>query len=133
MCLKTGTDTVLVVEYGYYDSQTGMNPRRMFNITSQPCPNLNGRSFSVGIGCVVGGSSSVNGQVFLRGTKDEYNAWKELGGSGSTWDWDNLLPYFKKASITLDMAFKLQLTILRVSPLRLLMLLKHKNTTSSMI
>ncbi|KAI8289267.1 hypothetical protein K4K60_009156 [Colletotrichum sp. SAR11_57] len=89
-------DTVLVVEYGYYDSQTGMNPRRMFNITSQPCPNLNGRSFSVGIGCVVGGSSSVNGQVFLRGTKDEYNAWKELGGSGSTWDWDNLLPYFKK-------------------------------------
>ncbi|KAI8155562.1 hypothetical protein KHU50_010122 [Colletotrichum sp. SAR 10_65] len=89
-------DTVLVVEYGYYDSQTGMNPRRMFNITSQPCPNLNGRSFSVGIGCVVGGSSSVNGQVFLRGTKDEYNAWKELGGTGSTWDWDNLLPYFKK-------------------------------------
>uniref|UniRef100_L2GDE6 Choline dehydrogenase n=1 Tax=Colletotrichum fructicola (strain Nara gc5) TaxID=1213859 RepID=L2GDE6_COLFN len=93
---EDGKYTVLVVEYGYYDSQTGMNPRRMFNITSQPCPNLNGRSFSVGIGCVVGGSSSVNGQVFLRGTKDEYNAWKELGGSGSTWDWDNLLPYFKK-------------------------------------
>lgn len=75
-----------------------MNPRRMFNITSKPCPNLNGRSFDVGIGCVVGGSSSVNGQVFLRGTKDEYNAWKELGGTGSTWDWDNLLPYFKKVS-----------------------------------
>ncbi|KAF6810429.1 Oxygen-dependent choline dehydrogenase 5 [Colletotrichum sojae] len=93
---EDGKYTVLVVEYGFYDSQTGMNPRRMFNITSKPCPNLNGRSFSVGIGCVVGGSSNVNGQVFLRGTKDEYNAWKELGGPGSTWDWDNLLPYFKK-------------------------------------
>ncbi|TEA19227.1 Dehydrogenase xptC [Colletotrichum sidae] len=97
---EDGKYTVLVVEYGYYDSQTGMNPRRMYNITSKPCPNLNGRTFSVGIGCVVGGSSNVNGQVFLRGTKDEYNAWKELGGSGSTWDWDNLLPYFKKASLS---------------------------------
>lgn len=100
----TQKDTVLVVEYGYYDSQTGMNPRRMYNITSKPCPNLNGRSFSVGIGCVVGGSSNVNGQVFLRGTKDEYNAWKDLGGPGSTWDWDNLLPYFKKVRLFLASA-----------------------------
>ncbi|KAL0780197.1 hypothetical protein CaCOL14_004681 [Colletotrichum acutatum] len=75
---EDGKYTVLVVEYGYYDSQTGMNPRRMFNITSKPCPNLNGRSFDVGIGCVVGGSSSVNGQGITLAPPDaaqarEYN------------------------------------------------------------
>ncbi|KAM0328803.1 hypothetical protein ACHAQA_005217 [Verticillium albo-atrum] len=88
--------SVLVVEYGYYDNQSGMNPRRMFNLTSRPQQNLNSRTFSVGIGCVVGGSSNVNGQVFLRGTSEEYDAWAELGGPGSTWNWAGLLPYFKK-------------------------------------
>jgi choline dehydrogenase-like flavoprotein len=92
----TRTDSVLVIEYGYFDNITGMNPRRMFNITSQPCPALNNRTFNVGIGCVVGGSSSVNGQVFLRGTSEEYDAWKALGGPGSSWDWEGLLPYFRK-------------------------------------
>jgi choline dehydrogenase-like flavoprotein len=75
-----------------------MNPSRMFNITSQPNPELNNRAFSVGIGCCVGGSSCVNGQVMLRGTKEEYDAWAELGGGDSDWDWDGLLPYFKKVS-----------------------------------
>lgn len=94
--------SVLVVEYGYYDNQSGMNPRRMFNLTSRPQQNLNGRSFSVGIGCVVGGSSNVNGQVFLRGTSEEYNAWAELGGPGSTWNWEGLLPYFRKVRNTAE-------------------------------
>lgn len=71
----------------------------MYNITSTPQPGLNGRNFSVGIGCVVGGSSSVNGQVFLRGTKSEYDAWAELGGAGSSWNWDSFLTYFKKVRL----------------------------------
>lgn len=73
-----------------------MDPSRMFNLTSEPSPELNDRQFFVGIGKSVGGSSTVNGQVMLRGTKEEYDAWKELGGPKSSWDWDNLLPYFKK-------------------------------------
>lgn len=73
-----------------------MHPSRMFNITSQPNPELNDRSFPVGIGCAVGGSSSVNGQVMQRGTKDEHDAWSELGGPDSTWNWEGLLPYYKK-------------------------------------
>ncbi|KAK2803295.1 hypothetical protein FQN51_003713 [Onygenales sp. PD_10] len=93
---EDGESTVLVLEYGYFDNETGMNPKRMFNITSTPQPELEDRSFFVGLGCVVGGSSSVNGQVFLRGTKEEYDAWGELGGEGSTWNWEGLLPYFKK-------------------------------------
>jgi len=82
------------------DTQVGMHPKRMFNITSQPCPELNNRNFPVGIGCVVGGSSIVNGQVFLRGTAEEYDAWEALGSPNSTWNWKGLLPYFKKVGST---------------------------------
>jgi choline dehydrogenase-like flavoprotein len=78
------------------DNETGMNAKRMFNITSQPNPVLNNKTFLVGIGSVVGGSSSINGQVFLRGSKADYDAWNELGGSGAAWGWDDLLPYFRK-------------------------------------
>ncbi|KAF2471433.1 alcohol oxidase [Lindgomyces ingoldianus] len=96
-----GKHSLLVLEYGYFDTQVNMAPRRMFNITSEMQPNLRNRTFQVGIGCVVGGSSIVNGQVFLRGSKPEYDAWKELGGPNSTWDWNGLLPYFRKG-ITLS-------------------------------
>ena len=41
-------------------------------------------------------SSIVNGQKVMSGTKLEYDAWKELGGSNSTWDWDGLYPYMLK-------------------------------------
>lgn len=78
------------------DPEVNMNPRRMFNITSEVQPNLYGRNFSVGIGCVVGGSSIVNGQKVMRGTRLEYDAWRELGGPNSTWDWEGLYPYFHK-------------------------------------
>jgi choline dehydrogenase-like flavoprotein len=98
---ESGDYSVLVIEYGQYHSATGMHPSRMFNITSQRNPELGNRQFSVGIGAAVGGSSIVNGQVMQRGTKPEYDAWKELGGPDSTWDWDSLLPYFKKG-ITLS-------------------------------
>ncbi|KAK2763108.1 hypothetical protein FQN54_009742 [Arachnomyces sp. PD_36] len=91
-----GENTVLVIEYGEFDDETGMDPSRMFDITSEPQPELNDRTFFVGIGSVVGGSSSVNGQVFLRGTREEHDAWAELGGEGSTWDWEGILPSYKK-------------------------------------
>ena len=51
------------------------------------------------VGRVVGGSSAVNGMAFMRGTRDEYDGWGvELAGPNSTWDWNGVLPYFKKAS-----------------------------------
>jgi len=70
-----------------------------YNITSAPAPELNNRTFSVDVGCIVGGSSAVNGRALQRGTKDDYNIWGELGGAGpkSHWNWENLLRYFKKA------------------------------------
>jgi choline dehydrogenase-like flavoprotein len=63
-------------------------------LMSAPQPVLNNKSFSVPLGHVVGGGSVVNGMVFLRGGKNEYAAWEELGAKG--WTWDKLLPYFIK-------------------------------------
>ncbi|PKS10689.1 hypothetical protein jhhlp_002445 [Lomentospora prolificans] len=95
---ESGKYTVLVIEEGVFHDVTGFAPERMYDITSQPSPALNDRTFMVGIGKGVGGSSLVNGQVWLRGTTEEYDAWKTLGGSNAAdWDWDGLLPYFKKA------------------------------------
>ena len=98
---ESGKHSVLVLEHGKLDDQNGFpyegpNSPRVFNLTSVPQSELNDRAFWVGIGKVVGGSSNVNGQVFIRGTKEEYDIWKKLGGARSTWDWKGLLPYFKK-------------------------------------
>lgn len=68
----------------------------MFNITSVPQPELNNRTVSVLLGKAVGGSSAVNGMQAFRGSKVEYDLWAKLGGNGSTWDWDGLLPYFRR-------------------------------------
>jgi choline dehydrogenase-like flavoprotein len=59
---------------------------------------MNGRTQEVIVGAALGGSSAINGMVYVRGTKEEYDGWKVLGGPGSTWDWNNMLPYFKKVS-----------------------------------
>jgi hypothetical protein len=48
------------------------------------------------VGKLVGGSSGINGLQALRGTKEEYDLWAQLGG-GPTWKWEELIPYFKKA------------------------------------
>lgn len=51
----------------------------------------------------VGGSSAVNGQFFDRGSRFDYDDWAGIGspefdGSEETWDWDGILPFFKKVS-----------------------------------
>lgn len=91
--------TVLVVEYGYfadgvgpYEFNTKGIPASMrFNITS-----VGSKKVSLGIGCCVGGSSAVNAMAFMRGTSEDYDRWDSLGGSTTQWDWDHLLPYFRK-------------------------------------
>lgn len=101
-----GKYTVLVIEHGFFDNSSailtgggggGMSPVRMYNITSAASAGLNNRRFSVGLGHCVGGSSAVNGMVFLRGTAEEYDMWGALGNKAdTTWNWKGLLPYFKK-------------------------------------
>jgi choline dehydrogenase len=66
-----------------------------FNLTSTPQPHLKNRTFQVTIAAAVGGGTVVNGMLFHRGAKADYDAWEELGAHG--WGWNDLLPYFKKS------------------------------------
>jgi choline dehydrogenase len=62
---------------------------------SEPEPQLNGRTLYVPRGKVLGGTSSINGMVYMRGTPTDYDNWRQRGCEG--WDWENVLPFFKKA------------------------------------
>ncbi|RYP63255.1 hypothetical protein DL769_007018 [Monosporascus sp. CRB-8-3] len=102
--------TVLVVEYGDFDETPGTfdppgsPPRAPTFFYSPAVPGLNNRTAILWVGRTVGGSSAVNGQVFDRGSRHDYDDWQALSSpsspNGIKWDWDGLLPYFKKKSVT---------------------------------
>jgi choline dehydrogenase len=58
-------------------------------------PDLNGRRFFWPRGKVLGGSSSINGLVYIRGQAEDFDHWRQLGNAG--WSFDDVLPYFRKA------------------------------------
>jgi choline dehydrogenase len=63
---------------------------------TEPDPSLNGRRLSWNAGRLLGGSSSINGMIYIRGARSDYDQWaKERGCTG--WSWDDVLPYFKKS------------------------------------
>jgi choline dehydrogenase len=62
---------------------------------SEPQPSLDGRSVAIMQGSVLGGGSSVNAMTYTRGAPADYARWDEAAG-GAGWDWNSLLPYFKK-------------------------------------
>lgn len=65
-----------------------------WGFTTVPQPNLNGRRIPYTRGKVLGGSSSVNGMLYLRGNKENYNGWAAAGCEG--WSYEDVLPFFKK-------------------------------------
>jgi choline dehydrogenase len=62
---------------------------------TEPEPGLGGRQVFQPRGKVLGGSSSINGLLYVRGQHQDYDRWRQLGNSG--WGYDDVLPYFKKA------------------------------------
>ena len=62
---------------------------------SEPEPELENRTMYQPRGKVLGGTSSINGMVYMRGNPADYDEWRQRGCTG--WDWDSVLPYFKKA------------------------------------
>jgi choline dehydrogenase len=62
---------------------------------TEPEPGLNGRSVFQPRGKVLGGSSSINGLLYVRGQHEDYDRWRQLGNTG--WGFDDVLPYFKVA------------------------------------
>jgi choline dehydrogenase len=57
--------------------------------------SFGGRSIPIPQGKTLGGSSSINGMLYIRGQKEDFDGWRELGAEG--WGWDDVLPYFKKS------------------------------------
>ena len=95
--------TVLLLEAGPSDNSPvlripaaaryAFNARRFnWNFQSQPEPALAGRQLALPAGRVLGGSSSINGLVYLRGHPLDYEAWTEAGGEA--WSYSKVLPYF---------------------------------------
>ncbi|KAL2855817.1 glucose-methanol-choline oxidoreductase-like protein [Aspergillus pseudodeflectus] len=71
-----------------------------WDFTSVPQDALNGQTIGFPQGRLLGGTSAMNGQALIANSKSNINAWARLGNSG--WDWETLLPYYKKSfSLTL--------------------------------
>jgi choline dehydrogenase len=70
------------------------NPRTDWCYKIEPDPGLNGRSIGYARGKVLGGCSSINAMIYMRGQKSDYDHWAELGNRG--WSWDEVLPVFKR-------------------------------------
>jgi len=70
------------------------NPRTDWLYNTAPDAGLNGRSLKYPRGKVLGGCSSINGMIYMRGQARDYNQWADITGD-SRWRWDQCLPYFK--------------------------------------
>jgi len=71
------------------------NPRTDWMMKTAAEPGLNGRSLVYPRGKVLGGCSSVNGMIYMRGQAADYDGWRQLGNPG--WGWDDVLPYFRRS------------------------------------
>ncbi len=71
------------------------NPRTDWMMKIEGDPGLNGRSINYPRGKVLGGCSSINGMIYMRGQARDYDGWRQLGNTG--WAWDDVLPYFLKS------------------------------------
>ena len=70
------------------------NPRTDWCYKTEPEPGLNGRTLGYARGKVLGGCSSINAMIYMRGQRSDYDHWSALGNRG--WSWDEVLPYFKR-------------------------------------
>ncbi|MEQ8332806.1 choline dehydrogenase [Nisaea sp.] len=100
-----GKHSVIVVEYGGSDigpfiqmpaalSYPMSMSRYDWGYQSEPEPHLGGRRLACPRGKVIGGSSSINGMVYVRGHARDYDNWEEQGATG--WAYKNVLPYFER-------------------------------------
>jgi choline dehydrogenase len=78
---------------GYF--KTMHNPKTDWCFKIQSDPGLAGREMNYPRGKTLGGSSSINGLLYIRGQSQDYDYWRQLGNVG--WSWDDVLPYFKKS------------------------------------
>jgi choline dehydrogenase len=71
------------------------DPKVNWRYRTEPDPNTNGRIHAFPRGKVLGGSSSINGMIYVRGLVEDYQGWRQLGLTG--WAWEDVEPYFRRA------------------------------------
>ena len=81
------------IPVGYF--RTMGHPALDWRYVTEPDPGLNGRRVPWPRGRVLGGSSSLNGLLYVRGQPEDYDRWRQMGCTG--WGWDDVLPLFKRA------------------------------------
>ncbi len=97
---------VLILEAGGPDNNMYMHmplgwrqiwrgPMHNWNYTSEPEPYLGDRSIMAPRGKTLGGSTSINGMLYIRGNRGDYDQWRQMGNTG--WSYADVLPYFKRA------------------------------------
>jgi len=103
---ESGQDSVLLLEYGGSDRSVWIQmpsalniplnmPRYDWRYYTEPEPNLNDRRLHTPRGKVLGGSSSINGLVYVRGNPLDFERWETQGAAG--WGYGDVLPYFRRA------------------------------------
>jgi len=81
------------IPVGYY--KTMHNPKTDWCFKTEPDETMNNRSINYPRGKTLGGSSSINGLLYIRGQEQDYDMWRQLGNVG--WSWNDVLPYFLKS------------------------------------
>jgi choline dehydrogenase-like flavoprotein len=71
------------------------NPKVAWYFETEPVPELHNRRIAWPRGKTLGGSSSINGLIYIRGQSQDFDLWRQLGNAG--WSYDDVLPYFRKA------------------------------------
>ncbi|HSF95120.1 MAG TPA: choline dehydrogenase [Thermohalobaculum sp.] len=79
------------IPVGYF--KTMHNPSVDWCYRTLPEPGMNGRRIEWPRGKVLGGSSALNGLLYIRGQRQDYDHWRQLGNAG--WGWDDVLPFFR--------------------------------------
>jgi len=102
---ENGRHSVLLLEAGPRDNylwihipigygKTMFHPEYNWRFETEPDPGMNGRRIYWPRGRCLGGSSSINGLIYIRGQHEDYDHWAALGNDG--WAWKEVLPYFRK-------------------------------------
>ena len=100
-----GRNSVLLLEAGPPDrypwihipigyAKTMFHPVYNWCFKTEPDPGMNGREIYWPRGRTLGGSSAINGLIYIRGQREDYDGWAALGNSG--WSYDDVLPFFRK-------------------------------------